>query len=277
MNFFLNTKTSISRSKLTLICLYRTAAANNGDVLGSALRERLEVYRRSKVAAETDGKGAKVRMYGRLCKQFEDAIKKHDRGKPVEIEDLPTPPGFPPLATLLGPVSAPKPAAPEPEAAAEPVPEPEPSEEEPGATISPTRKAPEPPPRTKPGKPQPQRQGRTRSDKQTSELQLRQHELKQAALAAKQEGDIELARNYLRQAKGMDPLIQASIGGLPVDMNSVPLSPLAKLRLNDIGESDTFVVVGQDPEALEGNSDDQQIYENMEKQLIKQIKVNQRR
>ncbi|XP_012265294.2 coiled-coil and C2 domain-containing protein 1-like isoform X2 [Athalia rosae] len=255
----------------------------DGDVLGSALKERLEVYKRSKVTAEADGKGAKVRMYGRLCKQFEEAIKKHERGKPIDLEDLPTPPGFPPLATLLGPppavASVPKPPA-EPlideseaktDPVSEPIPSADPSEQsEPAA--SPNRKAPEPPPRSKQGI-KPQRQGRTRADKQLAELQQRQHELKQAALAAKQDGDLELARTYLRQAKGMDPLIQASVGGLPVDMNSVPLSPLAKLRLDELSDSDTFVVVSQDPASVEGGGDDQQIYENMENQLVKQIKT----
>ncbi|XP_046604869.1 coiled-coil and C2 domain-containing protein 1-like isoform X1 [Neodiprion virginianus] len=246
------------------------SVSSGGDVLGSALKERLEVYRRMKVTAETDGKGAKVRMYGRLCKQFEEAIKIHERGKPIDLEDLPTPPGFPPLGTLVGNTSPPKAAA-EPGPGSEPIPEPEPSEEaDPRST--PQRKAPAPPPRTKPA--MPQRQGRTRADKQLSELQMRQHELKQAALTAKKDGDIELARTYLRQAKGMEPLIQASIGGLPVDMNSVPLSPLAKLRLNELNDPDSFVVVAsEDSVAIEGDGDDQQIYENMEKQLVKHIKT----
>lgn len=105
-----------------------------------------------KVSAETDGKSAKVRMYGRLCKQFEDAVKKHERGKPVDIDELPTPPGFPPLSTIAGTSTTSPPAAPTQESnveqpAAEPIPEAEPSEE----TISPGRKAPAPPPRTKPG------------------------------------------------------------------------------------------------------------------------------
>jgi len=62
-----------------------------------ALRERLEVYRRTKVAAETEGNTSKARRYGRICKQFEDAIKLHVHGKSVPLDELPVPPGFPPL------------------------------------------------------------------------------------------------------------------------------------------------------------------------------------
>lgn len=120
----------------------------------------------------------------------------------------------------------------------------------------------------------PSRPGRTRADKQLSELQLRQHELKQAALTAKKDGDLELARTYLRQAKGIEPLIQASIGGLPVDMNSVPVSPLAKVRLDELSDAEEFTTIeGESIGIPEEGSDDKQIYENMEKQLVKQIKV----
>ena len=35
----------------------------------------------------------KERMNQRIMKQYEDAIKKHKAGKPVDYEDLPTPPG----------------------------------------------------------------------------------------------------------------------------------------------------------------------------------------
>lgn len=88
-----------------------------GLALESTLKERLEVYRRTKVAAEGEGNTSKARRYGRICKQFEDAIKFHARGKSVSLEELPTPPGFPPLT-----VSQPSPS----EAVAnssEPVPE----------------------------------------------------------------------------------------------------------------------------------------------------------
>lgn len=63
-----------------------------------ALKERLEVYRRTKVAAEDEGNTSKARRYGRICKQFEDAIKLYAHGKVVPLDELPVPPGFPPLS-----------------------------------------------------------------------------------------------------------------------------------------------------------------------------------
>lgn len=100
-----------------------------------------------------------------------------------------------------------------------------------------------------------------------------------AALKAKKDGDLDLARDYLRQAKGIDPLIGASLSGLPVDMNSIPLSPEAKLQL-EMHDSDPaqvtddgFTVISSMDGTEEASGDDQQIYDNLEAQLIKQIKV----
>lgn len=84
---------------------------------------------------------------------------------------------------------------------------------------------------------------------------------------------MDLARDYLRQAKGIQPLIEASKGGLPVDMNSIPLSPLEKVELNAPQKDENFILVTAD-DFLEGVSGtDEQIYDNLETQLIKQIKV----
>lgn len=37
---------------------------------------------------------SKVRRYGRIIKQFEQAIKLHKAGKPIPVDELPTPPGI---------------------------------------------------------------------------------------------------------------------------------------------------------------------------------------
>jgi len=49
------------------------------------------------LAAEDEGNSSKARRYGRICKQFEDAIKLYAHGKEVALDELPIPPGFPPL------------------------------------------------------------------------------------------------------------------------------------------------------------------------------------
>lgn len=76
------------------------------DIEG-ALKERLDVYKRTKEIAENEGNSSKARRYGRICKQFEEAIKLHARGKPVPLDELPVPPGFSPLSTK-SPVSDPE-------------------------------------------------------------------------------------------------------------------------------------------------------------------------
>ena len=43
--------------------------------------------------AREAGSGSKARRYGRICKQYTDAIRRHQAGKPVPFDELPTPPG----------------------------------------------------------------------------------------------------------------------------------------------------------------------------------------
>ncbi|XP_043263034.1 coiled-coil and C2 domain-containing protein 1-like isoform X2 [Colletes gigas] len=224
-----------------------------------ALKERLEVYRRTKTVAETEGNSSKTRRYGRICKQFEDALKLYASGKSIPLDELPVPPGFPPLVT----VSAPE----EQTSEKQPAPQPELSEDK--NTSSP--KSPVVPSEIQTRRKQNQKV--SRAEKQLSLLQQRQHELKQAAFNAKRDGDLELARSYLKQAKGIDPLIAATMGGLPVDMNSIPLSPLAKVELNASGQvGDDFTLVNSIDCLEEATGTDEQIYENLESQLIKQFK-----
>lgn len=84
---------------------------------------------------------------------------------------------------------------------------------------------------------------------------------------------MDLARDYLRQAKGIQPLIEASKGGLPVDMSSIPLSPLERVELSTSQKDETFTLVSAEDFLEESSGTDEQIYENLETQLIKQIKV----
>ncbi|XP_043277159.1 coiled-coil and C2 domain-containing protein 1-like isoform X2 [Venturia canescens] len=246
-------------------------AVVTGDAIADALKERLEIYRRTKTAAEEEGNSSKSRRYGRICKQFEDAIKLYARGKPVAFEELPIPPGLPPI--MLNP-SAPPAPTPTAQPPREPIPQPEPQE---GETPTATRRAPPVP------SPKPTHGNRaggsaiSRAEKQALMLQRRQAELKQAALAAKKDGDLELAKDYLRQAKQITPLIETSRCGLPVDMSSIPISPNAKNQLNASGlvdpkSEDGFTVVSSLNCLEEASGTDQQIYENMEQQLIKQAK-----
>lgn len=75
--------------------------SSNPENLETALIERLEACKKMKAIAESEGNSHKARRYGRICKQFEDAIKLYVRGKPIPLDELPTPPGFEPLTTVI--------------------------------------------------------------------------------------------------------------------------------------------------------------------------------
>lgn len=95
----------------------------------------------------------------------------------------------------------------------------------------------------------------------------RQQLFKDAALQSKQKGDIQQAKEYLRAAKGFDPLIEATQNGLPIDASTIPIPP----QLAD----EDFVIVPE-PEEEQMNVDDlerEEMYRKIEIELIKQIEV----
>lgn len=69
-----------------------------------ALQQRLEKYKSAAEEAQREGNTSKARRMGRIQKQYEDAIKAHRAGKPVDFEELPTPPGFAPIPVSTSPV-----------------------------------------------------------------------------------------------------------------------------------------------------------------------------
>ena len=146
-----------------------------------ALEQRLAKYQNSMEQAQAENNSSKVRRMGRIVKQYQDAIKAHKAGKSVPFDELPTPPGFPPIPGA--PVKA---------------------EEDEGtgaATAAPP--------------------AATRQDKELAMLLERQSMFKQAALDAKKAGELPQAKEYLRMAKGFDPLISSNKCGIPVDMSTV--------------------------------------------------------
>ncbi|NXB70046.1 C2D1A protein, partial [Donacobius atricapilla] len=65
-----------------------------------------------------------------------------------------------------------------------------------------------------------------KAQQQLEFLELRRRQLAQAALRAKRRNDLEGAKLLLRRAKGIEGLIGAARGGLPVDIAQVPEVPL---------------------------------------------------
>lgn len=204
------------------------------DVL-EALQQRAERYRGAAEQARTKGDDRKARMHERILKQYQDAIRAHRAGKAVDLSELPVPPGFPPLQgaeppgggqSLAGVLEAAQRLVAEEEEDEEEVkkpPQPKPAPAAPRATPAPPPPAANPP---RAAKADPK--NTTRAQQQLTFLEGRRRRLAQAALGAKRAGDLEGAKRFLRQARGLGPLLEAAQRGLPVDIAQVPEVPVGE-------------------------------------------------
>ena len=68
-----------------------------------ALEQRLAKYKQVADQAKSEGNSSKARRMGRICKQYEEAIGATKAKKPFEYDELPVPPGFPPLPSAAPP------------------------------------------------------------------------------------------------------------------------------------------------------------------------------
>ncbi|XP_062367754.1 coiled-coil and C2 domain-containing protein 1A isoform X2 [Cinclus cinclus] len=197
-----------------------------------ALEQRMERYRTAAAQAKDSGEARKARMHERIVKQYQAAIRAHSAGKAVDLSELPVPPGFPPIQGTDIP-SEPSISGMLEAALRLTGPEQEEEEEEeegdtkvakvqPSAPPAPPPKQPPPPPRNSQVAPKPA----GKAQQQLEFLELRRRQLAQAALRAKHRNDLEGAKLLLRRAKGIEGLIGAARGGLPVDLAQVPEVPL---------------------------------------------------
>ncbi|XP_053325415.1 coiled-coil and C2 domain-containing protein 1B [Spea bombifrons] len=65
--------------------------------LSQALQQRMEKYKSAAQQAKANGDERKARMHERIAKQYQDTIRAHKAGRQVNLAELPVPPGFPPL------------------------------------------------------------------------------------------------------------------------------------------------------------------------------------
>ncbi|KAJ8305464.1 hypothetical protein KUTeg_016009 [Tegillarca granosa] len=252
-----------------------------------ALQQRLAKYKSSEDAAKAAGETSKARRHGRIVKQYQDAIKAHKAGRPVDYDELPTPPGFGPIPVSKAPTPTPSPQH-KPTAGVAVA----------GAAAVSSNHSLQPPAKTQPagGSPQnartpsPNRQQQhqqqttpkqtnlqaqstrpslkksptSRAEQQAYFLKERMGEYRQAALKAKQNNDIEMAKKYIRIAKGFEPMIQAAESGLPVDLSQVPPS-LAE------DTEPSFVIVNAADCEISGDRDE--VFKKLEQALIQQIRT----
>lgn len=219
-----------------------SAAAAPKNVL-EALEQRHAKYVEASNQAKASGDDRKARMHDRIAKQYQSAIRAHKAGKSVNFEELPVPPGFPPIpgqkATgaeqgfIAALEAADKLASTD---AAEIADEDEEDEEkskpavpeEPKKPTSDVPTAGEGRKRTPAASPDRTAAREGLSITATQQLELLEGRKKQymkAALQAKQKNDMEQAKSLLRTAKGFDPIIEAARSGKTVDISTVPSPP----------------------------------------------------
>lgn len=129
------------------------------------------------------------------------------------MDELPTPPGFGPIPVpgAAQEAASPKPAAPS-----------TPSRTNEGQALKPS-----------PSRASGNKASTSHQEKQVLILQAKQKQFKVAALNAKKKGELVQAKEFLKQAKGFDKLIEAAQAGLPVDWATIPVSPDAKSQLDN--------------------------------------------
>ncbi|XP_078676045.1 coiled-coil and C2 domain-containing protein 1-like isoform X4 [Branchiostoma floridae x Branchiostoma belcheri] len=240
-----------------------------------ALEQRMEKYKSASDQAKAEGNGSKARRMGRITKQYQEAIKNHKSGKPVDFSELPCPPGYPPIPGVGAAQDDEGPGVPSisvvpPSQPAQPAAQPS------GAAGQRSRsKSPQPPGRSRSKSPQPPPKQpvkkspsgvKSRAQQQLEFLQEKQKQFKMAALRAKTEGDMEHAKMLLRQAKGFDPMIEAAQSGLPVDLTKIPSLPSEPLDTDEFLDS----AEEADPSKI---GDSEEMYARLAHTLKKQIET----
>uniref|UniRef100_W8C0K5 Coiled-coil and C2 domain-containing protein 1-like n=1 Tax=Ceratitis capitata TaxID=7213 RepID=W8C0K5_CERCA len=231
-----------------------------------ALQQRLDKYKSVQETAEAEGNSSKARRFGRIVKQYEEAIKQYKAGLPVAYDDLPVPPGFGPLPNENSKAG---------------------SSNTPSTTViakhsnlredgknlnqlpseiqsasAPSRVSPQKLDLTT--RTSGNQQKNNLAEQQMKILLERQAEFKVAAIEAKKAGEINQAKEYLKIYKGFDALLNAASSGLPVDLTTLPLPPSQR---DDLEAS--FAIVSTE----ECNTDDDisDIAIRIEEQLAKQL------
>ncbi|KAM8851272.1 coiled-coil and C2 domain-containing protein 1B isoform 2-T2 [Spinachia spinachia] len=196
------------------------------DVL-EALEQRRAKYVEASNQAKASGDDRKARMHDRIAKQYQSAVRAHKAGKAVDFDELPVPPGFPPIpgqkvtgsqqGFIAALEAADKLSSTDDAEIAE---EAEDEEEESKPA------APEGPKKPMLDLPAAGPDGISPSaGQQLDFLEGRKKQYMKAALQAKQKNDMEQAKVFLRTARRFDPIIEAARSGKTVDISAVPSPP----------------------------------------------------
>uniref|UniRef100_A0A672QFY8 Coiled-coil and C2 domain-containing protein 1B n=1 Tax=Sinocyclocheilus grahami TaxID=75366 RepID=A0A672QFY8_SINGR len=187
-----------------------------------ALEQRMAKYKEAFTQAKASGDERKARMHDRIAKQYQAAIRAHKAGRPVNFDELPAPPGFPPIPGQ-------KAASPEQGLAAvlETANKLTSNEAEAGDGEEDDEEGEEKlhKKHTKLSQTALNLVIVSSAQQQLEFLEGRKKQYMKAALQAKQKNDLEQAKTLLRAAKGLDPMIEAARSGKRVDISKVPSPP----------------------------------------------------
>ncbi|XP_016417062.1 coiled-coil and C2 domain-containing protein 1A isoform X1 [Sinocyclocheilus rhinocerous] len=198
--------------------------------VAEALQQRMDKYREAAESAKSKGDDRKARMHQRIVKQYQDAIKSHKAGRPVNLAELPVPPGCPPLQgteggeqNFMGVLETAMKLANQ-DADADADEEPQKPSAQPAVQKS---RAPAPPKASSAGSTNTPKLG-GKAQQQLDFLTMRRQQFVKAALRSKEMKDMQGAAQHLRNAKGLDAMITAAKAGLPVDITKVPAAPVSE-------------------------------------------------
>ncbi|XP_073499577.1 coiled-coil and C2 domain-containing protein 1B [Phyllobates terribilis] len=256
-----------------------TQAAPASSVL-QGLQQRMERYKAAAQQAKGSGDERKARMHERIVKQYQDAIRAHKAGRQVNLAELPVPPGFPPFPGMEdaegeGSVEKALEAAHKLANAKEDEEDEDEEDEQPAKKPVPQKPTQVVRPQVSPAAPPQDEMLKTKGagtagsleslpsavQEQMEFLENRRRQYRKAALQAKQNNDLELAKQHMRVAHVLQTSIDKLKSGNLVDITKVPPPP-------PVDEDIDFVVVEHEDGRQAQNSDE--VYAQLTKILQEQ-------
>uniref|UniRef100_A0A915CQA7 DM14 domain-containing protein n=1 Tax=Ditylenchus dipsaci TaxID=166011 RepID=A0A915CQA7_9BILA len=200
---------------------------------------RAAKFQEMAVQNKNAGEDAKCRMNTRMMTKIKEAIKDHKKGVLLDLAALPTP-----IAEPANDTNEEEGVKPKPRRA------PLISQE----SLDVINSIP-----TDPTAAKDKLVLKTEQQDQLKLILSRQLQLKKAAMEANKKGDIPSAKDYLRQAKSLDQMVEAAKSGLPVKLQDIPQAPADKQRVGSVSQK-----VGETGRSA-----------TLEKELLKQVQICQ--
>uniref|UniRef100_A0A8C4QKH7 C2 domain-containing protein n=1 Tax=Eptatretus burgeri TaxID=7764 RepID=A0A8C4QKH7_EPTBU len=227
---------SLKRPASPSPCTQESSEMRESGSLLSVIDERVTMYENAVVKAQEAGATSKKRRYERGLKTLKTMQKAIQQGKPITETNIPppvwtgavvepNPPDGPPATSPSSPSSLPQPSSP----IAVPV-----EQCSLAARSPPMPPAPHPSPSVTPPPPCPPRKPHVAAKQEevtkgSEDVKVvctkRMNEYRSAAIAAKCQGDLKTARNYLAISKQFDAVLAAMERGDTVDLNNMPPPP----------------------------------------------------